>query len=54
MNNQTRLSCRSDRLGDVLHEIETIRLRRQQEVKDRPSAFLKRFTQQELTVLNET
>jgi hypothetical protein len=49
MNNQTRPSCRSDRLGDVLHGIETIRLRRQQEVKDRPSASLKRFTQQELT-----
>ncbi len=39
----------SDVLRDVLGEIETLRLRRQQEVRDRPHPRLKRFTQQELT-----
>jgi transcription regulator MmyB-like protein len=39
----------SDVLRDLLGEIETLRLRRRQEVRDRPHPRLKRFTQQELT-----
>ncbi|HET8840722.1 MAG TPA: hypothetical protein VFN35_04605 [Ktedonobacteraceae bacterium] len=39
----------SDVLRDLLGEIETLRSIRQQEVRERPHACLKRFTQQELT-----
>jgi hypothetical protein len=39
----------SDVLRDILGEIEALRLRRQEEVRDRPHPRLKRFTQQELT-----
>ncbi len=39
----------SDVLHDLLGEIETLRITRQQEVRDRPHPRLKRFTQQELT-----
>jgi len=42
-------SHRSDVLRDVLDEIETLRLHRQEEVRDLPHPRLKRFTQQELT-----
>jgi hypothetical protein len=36
-------------LRDVLDEIETLRLKRQEEIRSRPHPRLKRFTQQELT-----
>src|SRR5258708_14682670 len=36
-------------LRDILEEIEILRNIRQEEVRDRPHPFLKRFTQQELT-----
>lgn len=36
-------------LRDILEEIEVLRIKRQEEVRDRPHPFLKRFTQQELT-----
>src|SRR5215472_12476161 len=36
-------------LQDVLHAIETLRITRQQEVRERHHPLLKRFTQQELT-----
>ena len=36
-------------LRDVLGEIETLRIRRQEERRDHPHPHLKRFTQQELT-----
>lgn len=36
-------------LRDILEEIEVLRMKRQEEVRDCPHAFLKRFTQQELT-----
>jgi len=42
-------SRRSNVLRDVLEEIETLRIRRQEEVRDHPHPLLKRFTQQELT-----
>jgi hypothetical protein len=42
-------SLRSDVLRDVLYEIEQMRFRRQEEVRERPHPQLKRFTQQELT-----
>ncbi len=38
-----------DVLRDVLGEIETLRNIRQEEARDRPHPYLKRFTQQELT-----
>ncbi len=38
-----------DVLRDVLGEIEVLRMKRQEEGRDRPHPFLKRFTQQELT-----
>jgi hypothetical protein len=40
---------RSDVLRDVLEQIETLRLRRQDVVRERMRPLLKRFTQQELT-----
>jgi hypothetical protein len=40
---------RPDVLRDVLEEIEVLRIKRQEEGRDRPHPFLKRFTQQELT-----
>src|SRR5260370_15769697 len=40
---------RADVFHDVLHEIERLRITRQEEVRDRPPPLLKRFTQQELT-----
>src|SRR5260370_16866555 len=40
---------RADVVHDVLHEIERLRITRQEEVRDRPHPLLKRFTQQELT-----
>jgi hypothetical protein len=40
---------RRDVLRDVLEEIEILRVKRQEEVRERPHPFLKRFTQQELT-----
>src|SRR5207302_5936087 len=42
-------SKRSNVLRDILEEIEALRITRQEEVRDRPHPFLKRFTQQELT-----
>jgi hypothetical protein len=42
-------SKRSNVLRDILEEIEVLRIARQEEVRDRPHPFLKRFTQQELT-----
>ena len=36
-------------LRDILEEIEVLRMKRQEEVRDRPHPFLKRFTQQEVT-----
>jgi hypothetical protein len=38
-----------DVLRDILEEIEILRIRRQEEVRDHPHPLLKRFTQQELT-----
>ena len=38
-----------DVLRDVLGEIEVLRIKRHEEVRDRPHPFLKRFTQKELT-----
>lgn len=38
----------NSRLKIVLGEIETLRMKRQRELADRPHPFLKRFTQQEL------
>jgi hypothetical protein len=42
-------SHRPDVLRDLLEEIEILRIKRQEEVRDRPHPLLKRFTQQELT-----
>lgn len=36
-------------LRDLLEEIEVLRMKRQEEVRDHPHSLLKRFTQQELT-----
>jgi len=49
MNIEPDASHTPDVLRDVLGEIETLRNIRQEEVRDRPHPFLKRFTQQELT-----
>jgi hypothetical protein len=49
MNIEPNASHTPDVLRDVLGEIETLRNIRQEEVRDRPHPFLKRFTQQELT-----
>lgn len=48
MNSEPGSSHRLDVLRDVLHQIETLRIKRQQEARDRPHPLLKRFTQQEL------
>jgi hypothetical protein len=42
-------SQRPDVLRDILEEIEALRFRRQEKVRDHPHPLLKRFTQQELT-----
>src|SRR5947207_9399891 len=39
----------SEGLRDLLGEIETLRITRQQRIKEHPHPSLKRFTQQELT-----
>jgi MmyB-like transcription regulator ligand binding domain len=49
MNIEPDASHTPDVLRDVLEEIETLRMKRQEEGRDRPHPFLKRFTQQELT-----
>jgi hypothetical protein len=49
MNFAPDASHAPDVLRDVLGEIEALRNIRQEEVRDRPHPFLKRFTQQELT-----
>ena len=49
MNIEPDASHTPDVLRDVLEEIETLRNIRQEEVRDSPHLFLKRFTQQELT-----
>ncbi len=46
---KVNVSHRADVFHDVLHEIERLRITRQEEVRDRPHPLLKRFTQQELT-----
>ena len=46
---KVNVSHRADVFHDVLHEIERLRITRQEEVRDRPYPLLKRFTQQELT-----
>jgi hypothetical protein len=46
---EANVSHRTDVFHDVLHEIERLRIRRQEEVRDCPHPLLKRFTQQELT-----
>jgi hypothetical protein len=46
---KVNVSHRADVFHDVLHEIERLRIKRQEEVRDRPHPLLKRFTQQELT-----
>ena len=38
-----------DVLHDILEGIEVLRMKRQEQVRDRPHPCLKRFTQQELT-----
>ncbi|GCE31907.1 hypothetical protein KDA_73910 [Dictyobacter alpinus] len=48
MNSEPDSSHRLDILRDVLHQIETLRIKRQQEARDRPHPLLKRFSQQEL------
>lgn len=48
MNIEPGASHMPDVLRDVLGEIEVLRMKRQEEVRDRPHPFLKRFTQQEL------
>ncbi|HEX6554348.1 MAG TPA: hypothetical protein VF026_16400 [Ktedonobacteraceae bacterium] len=48
VDSETGSSHTSDVLRDLLDEMETLRLRRQEEVRDRPHPRLKRFTQQEL------
>jgi hypothetical protein len=42
-------SVTSTVLRDILEEIEVLRMKRQEEGRDRPHPFLKRFTQQEVT-----
>ena len=49
MNIEPDASHTPDVLRDILEEIEILRNNRQEEVRDRPHPFLKRFTQQELT-----
>jgi len=49
MNIEPDASHTPDVLRDVLGEIEVLRMKRQEEGRDRPHSFLKRFTQQELT-----
>ncbi|MBV9228673.1 MAG: hypothetical protein JOZ18_05105 [Chloroflexi bacterium] len=46
---EANFSHRAYVFHDVLNEIERLRIRRQEEVRDRPHPLLKRFTQQELT-----
>ena len=46
---EANFSHRADVFYDVLHEIERLRIKRQEGVRDRPHPLLKRFTQQELT-----
>jgi hypothetical protein len=49
MNSEPGSSHGSDIVHNVLDKIETLRIARQQEVRDRPHPLLKRFTQQEVT-----
>ena len=49
MNIEPDASHTPDVLRDILEEIEVLRIKRQEEVRDRPHPCLKRFTQQELT-----
>lgn len=49
MNSEPDTSHTPEVLRDVLQEIEVLRMRKQEEGRDRPHPFLKRFTQQELT-----
>lgn len=49
MNIEPDASHTPDVLRDVLGKIEVLRIKRHEEVRDRPHPFLKRFTQQELT-----
>lgn len=49
INIEPHASHTPDVLRDILEEIEVLRIKRQEEVRDRPHPFLKRFTQQELT-----
>ena len=49
MNIEPDASHTPDVLRDILEEIEVLRMKRQEAVRDRPHPFLKRFTQQELT-----
>lgn len=49
MNIEPDTAHTPDVLRDLLEEIEILRMKRQEEVRDRPHPFLKRFTQQELT-----
>src|SRR5690348_11049463 len=46
---EVNISHRTDVFHSVLHEIERLRIKRQEEGRDRPHPLLKRFTQQELT-----
>jgi hypothetical protein len=48
-NSEAGSSAPSKALRDLLGEIETLRRKRQQEIKEHPHRQLKRFTQQELT-----
>ncbi len=43
------MTKKPDILRDVLEEIEVLRIKKQDEVRERPHPLLKRFTQQELT-----
>ncbi|GHO90384.1 hypothetical protein KSF_004320 [Reticulibacter mediterranei] len=49
MNIEPDASHTPDVLRDILEEIEVLRMKRQEEGRDRPHPFHKRFTQQELT-----
>ena len=49
MNIEPDASHKPDVLREVLEEIEVLRIKRQEEGRDHPHPFLKRFTQQELT-----
>jgi hypothetical protein len=48
MNIEPDASHMPDVLRELLEEIEVLRMKRQEQVRDRPHPFLKRFTQQEL------